>query len=87
MFARREAYSRAGGFTPMALFEDVDLVRRLRRVGRLAFPSVRAFTSPRRWEERGILRTMLCNWWVFWLYSAGANPSRLERIYGSGRTG
>jgi hypothetical protein len=71
----------------MALFEDVDLVRRLRRVGRLAFPSVRAFTSPRRWEERGILRTMLCNWWVFWLYSAGANPSRLERIYGSGRTG
>lgn len=51
-FARREAYCRAGGFAPMALFEDVDLVRRLRRVGRLTFPAVRALTSPRRWEER-----------------------------------
>jgi hypothetical protein len=87
IFARREAYRRAGGFAPMALFEDVDFVGRLRRVGRLAFPSARAFTSARRWEQKGVLRTILSNWWVFGLYAAGANPSRLERIYSSGRTG
>lgn len=87
IFARREAYRRAGGFAPMALFEDVDFVRRLRRVGRLTFPAVKALTSPRRWEKRGVLSTTLCNWWLIGLYSAGANPSWLERTYSGGRTG
>ena len=87
IFARREAYRRAGGFAPMALFEDVDFVRRLRRVGRLTFPALRALTSPRRWEKRGVLSTTLCNWWLIGLYAAGANPRRLERIYSGGRTG
>lgn len=87
IFARREAYRRAGGFAPMAVFEDVDFVRRLRRAGRLAFPAVRALTSPRRWEKRGVLGTTLCNWWLIGLYAAGASPGRLERIYSGGRTG
>ncbi len=86
IFARREAYRRAGGFAPMALFEDVDFVGRLRRVGRLAFPSTRALTSARRWEQKGVLATILSNWWIFGLYAAGANPNRLQRIYSRGRT-
>jgi rSAM/selenodomain-associated transferase 2 len=82
LFARREAYSRIGGFRPLPLMEDVDFVRRLRRAGRLAFPEVGAFTSARQFEQRGLLATSLRNLWLLGLYSAGRPPERLARFYG-----
>jgi len=82
LFARREAYARCGGFPPWPLMEDVELVRRLRRVGPLAFPRLRAFTSPRRWERRGVARTTLTNLRLLSLYGLGRSPERLAREYG-----
>ena len=81
-FARREVYARIGGFRPLALMEDVDLARRLARAGRLAFPPVRAFTSARRFERRGVVTTSLGNLWLLALYSTGQAPARLARLYG-----
>lgn len=82
LFARREAYSRIGGFRRLPLMEDVDFARRLGRAGPLAFPAVRAFTSARRFERRGMLATSLRNLWVLALYFAGRAPSHLARLYG-----
>ena len=82
VFARRAAYERAGGFAPLPLMEDVDLVRRLRRVGALAFPPVRAVTSARRWEERGLVGTTLLNWTLLGMYALGWPPERLAKLYG-----
>ena len=81
LFARREAYSRVGGFRPLPLMEDVDFARRLRRAGPLGFPAARAFTSARRFERRGMLATSLRNLWLLGLYSAGGAPERLARLY------
>lgn len=81
IFARRTAYDAAGGFSPIPLLEDVDFVSRLRRAGSLAFPSVRAFTSPRRYQRRGLVGATLVNWWVLGLYAAGQPPERLAEIY------
>src|SRR6266540_3604732 len=50
LFVRRGVYGMIGGFPPLPLMEDVVFVRRLSRVGVLAFPTVRALTSARRWE-------------------------------------
>jgi rSAM/selenodomain-associated transferase 2 len=82
LFARRQAYSRIGGFRPLPLMEDVDFARRLARAGPLAFPAVRAFTSARRFERRGLLAQSLRNLWLLALYSAGRAPERLARLYG-----
>lgn len=82
LFARREAYFAIGGFRPLPLMEDVDLARRLARAGPLAFPAVRAFTSARRFERRGMLATSLRNLWLLALYFAGRAPSHLARLYG-----
>jgi hypothetical protein len=65
------------------ILEDVDLARRLRRQGRLAFPPVRAVTSARRWEERGFWRTTLVNWTVLALDAVGWPRERLARLYGA----
>ena len=86
LFVRRNAFRPAGGFGRVPILEDVDLVRRLRRQGRLAFPRVRAVTSPRRWEERGFLRTTLLNWAVLALDSMGWPRERLARLYGVRRS-
>lgn len=82
IFARRGTFTLAGGFNPLPIMEDVDFVRRLGRVGRLAFPPIRAITSPRRWGERGLLATMLLNWALVGLYAAGYPRERLGRLYG-----
>jgi rSAM/selenodomain-associated transferase 2 len=81
LFVRRVVYEGIGGFPPIPLMEDVAFVRRLSRAGRLAFPAVRAFTSPRRWEQRGILSATVRNWWLLGQYAAGRPPEELARSY------
>lgn len=84
LFARRDVYARIGGIPHLHLMEDVAFVARLRRAGRLAFPAVRAFTSPRRWERYGIVGTTVRNWSLRARYAAGASPESLARRYGRG---
>lgn len=81
IFARRQAYEDVGGFPHLPLMEDVAFARRLRRAGRLSFPAPRAFTSSRRWERRGLIRTTARNWMIAGLYAAGWPPERLARLY------
>jgi uncharacterized protein len=85
LFARREAYDAIGGFRPQPLMEDVDLVRRLRRLGPLSLLECRALTSPRRWEATGLLRRTLTNWSVMTLYTLGVSPQRLAGLYARDR--
>ena len=78
---RRTAYDAAGGFAPLPLMEDVDLVRRLRAQGALVMSPLRALTSGRRWEKKSLLRGMLRNWSTMALYGLGVSPERLRRRY------
>ena len=84
LFARREIYARVGGIPHLPLMEDVAFVARLRRAGPLAFPAVRAFTSPRRWDRYGLAGTTLRNWFLLARYAAGESPERLARRYDRG---
>jgi hypothetical protein len=56
-------------------------VRRLRKVGGFRFLAPRAFTSPRRWERLGVVRTTALNWTIAALYGAGCPAARLARFY------
>ena len=81
MFMRRTAFESAGGFPEIALMEDLALSARLRRLGRPACLGERVVTSGRRWESRGVVRTVVLMWRLrlaFWL---GADPADLERRY------
>jgi rSAM/selenodomain-associated transferase 2 len=81
LFCLREAYERAGGFRDLPICDDLDLVRRLRRVGPLVIRPELAVTSPRRYYEQGALRQMLRNWRVLAGYYAGVSPEKLRRWY------
>jgi len=82
IFARRSAFEAAGGFPDYPLFEDVDLVRRLRREGRFRVLPARATTSGRRWEERGWLRTVLLHLALRGAFHLGVPAWRLAAWYG-----
>lgn len=81
MFVRREAFARAGGFPPLELMEDIALSRALKRVSRPLCLAGKAVTSGRRWEQRGVLRTMLLMGWLRLQFFLGAAPARLARLY------
>jgi rSAM/selenodomain-associated transferase 2 len=78
IFVRREAFP---GFPPIALMEDIAFSREMKRRGAPACLRERVRTSGRRWENRGVLRTVVLMWRLRLLYYLGARPERLARLY------
>jgi rSAM/selenodomain-associated transferase 2 len=78
IFVRRAAFP---GFPEIALMEDVALSKLLKRRGAPACLRARVVTSGRRWESRGVLRTIFLMWRLRLLYFLGASPERLARRY------
>ncbi len=81
MFVRRDAFEHAGGFAPLELMEDIALSRSLKRISRPLCIADPAVTSGRRWERRGVLRTVLLMWRLRLEFFLGAAPARLARLY------
>src|SRR5262245_52993992 len=84
IFVRRAAFDAAGGFAAIPLMEDVALCKRLQRISRPLCLRDRVITSGRRWEQHGVLRTILLMWRLRLAYFFGADPKRLARQYGYG---
>lgn len=80
-FANRTAFEDVGGYPDWPILEDLEFIRRLKRIGRVAILEPPVTTSARRFEDRGITRTILLNWLIFALYFAGISPERLARLY------
>jgi rSAM/selenodomain-associated transferase 2 len=82
MFMTRKAFTGVGGFPDIALMEDIELSRRLKRISPPLRLRARVTTSSRRWENRGVLRTILLMWRLRLAYFFGASPDDLARRYG-----
>ncbi len=85
IFIKRAVYEAIGGCRPYPLFEDVDLIRRMRRHGRFVHLDARIFTSARRFSGPRYARV-----WVLWItlqvfYWLGVSPYRLARWYRNAR--
>ena len=86
MFVTREAFDSVGGFPEVVLMEDITFARNLKRVSRPLCLSARVTTSGRRWEQHGVLRTMLLMWRLRLAYFLGAKPDVLAKRYGGAPT-
>jgi len=81
LFVRRSAYFRTGGFAPWPIMEDVDLVRRLNRIGGAKLIRKPVKTAARRWEKERPVFATFRNWWLMIRYLLGASPEALMRHY------
>jgi rSAM/selenodomain-associated transferase 2 len=81
IFLRTDTFHQLGGFPELPIMEDFELVRRLRRLGKIAIVAAPATTSARRWEQLGPWRTTLINQQVILGYHLGVSPQTLSRWY------
>jgi rSAM/selenodomain-associated transferase 2 len=80
-FIRREVFIRMGGFSPLPFLEDVDFLKRGRKLGKFVTLSAPVRTSARRFLERGIVRQQLVNVALVTLFELGVSAKRLAAAY------
>lgn len=81
LLIHRDFYGSLGGFRPLPLMEDVDIIRRI-GCGRLRALQTAALTSAERWRRDGWLRRSFRNVSCLTLYFIGVPPGVLARLYG-----
>jgi rSAM/selenodomain-associated transferase 2 len=77
----RRLYEEVGGYRPLPLMEDVDLVRRI-GYRRLKVMKSSALTSAARWRRDGWARRSGRNLLCLALYRSGLSAERVARLYG-----
>lgn len=82
LYVTRAGYEATPGFTVQPLFEEVALVRALKRTGRFVALDLPILVSPRRWERDGYLRRTFANRTLALAFSCGVSPARLVRWFG-----
>lgn len=81
LLVRRSTFEALDGFAAIPLMEDVEICKRLRRIAPPLTLPLKMVSSGRRWEEQGVVRTVVRMWVLrlaFWL---GVAPQRLWRHY------
>lgn len=81
LFMTRKAFEVAGGFPDRPLMEDVAICQRLLRQSSPKCLHDRVRTSGRRWETRGVWRTIFLMWRLRWAYWRGTPAHELARRY------
>ncbi len=82
-FLKRSTFDRMGGFADIPLMEDVELVRRCRRAGKVVTAPEAMTVSARRWQKEGRLATSIRNSALLTLFLAGVPARRLAFFYPS----
>jgi rSAM/selenodomain-associated transferase 2 len=86
IFVTRKAFAAVGGFPDLPLMEDIAISRRLKRLCRPLCIATPAVTSGRRWEQSGVIRTILLMWRLRLSYYLGVEPALLAELYDAPRS-
>ncbi len=82
IFMRKEHFDRLGGFADIALMEDIEISRRLKELGKIAFVRPPIKTSARRWLKEGAVYTTFRDWLLALSYSfLKVSPAILKQYY------
>lgn len=81
IFLTKKVFQEIGGFPELLIMEDFELMRRLKRIGRIVIIPTPVLTSARRWLKKGVFKTTLLNQVVIIAYLLGFSPERIYRWY------
>jgi rSAM/selenodomain-associated transferase 2 len=81
IFVRRKVVDAQEGIAETPIFEDLDLVRTIRRAGRIVVLPAHARTSARRYDRNGPVRTVVRNGLALAAYSAGIDRTLVAHWY------
>lgn len=80
-FIRATSFHAIGGYPEQPLMEDLEIIKRLRTIGKVVLLPHYVTTSARRHEKVGLLRSVLFMWYLRLLYKCGVSPAQLQRMY------
>ena len=80
LFVRADVLKQIGGYPALPIMEDYELVRRLKRIGRIVVANEQAITSARRWRKLGSLQAAITNIGCLTAYKLGVSAETIARI-------
>ncbi len=81
LFVQRELFESVGGYQNIPLMEDIALCKTLKRQYLPYCSRLKVTTSARRWQEQGVVKTVLSMWWFRFAYFIGVPTESLKRRY------
>ena len=81
IFVTADMFFSVGGFPLQPIMEDFELMRRLKKKGKIEILPLAATTSARRWEKLGVLKTTFINQAIIIRYLFGVSPEKLAGWY------
>ncbi len=81
IFISRPLFLKIGGFPEIALMEDIEISKRLKAIIKPICLEQKVITSSRRWEEKGVITTVLLMWKLRLYYFFGVSPGKLQQLY------
>jgi rSAM/selenodomain-associated transferase 2 len=81
IFLRRSTFEKIGGYPPLPIMEDFELMRQLQKMGHIDIVPVSAIASARRWQKLGVIKTTLINQLVIVAYFLGIPPHQIATWY------
>ena len=81
MFFEKDLFHRIGGFPEIALMEDVEISKQLKKISKPVRLKSKVVTSSRRWETNGVVATVLLMWKLRLYYFFGVSPEKLSQMY------
>ncbi len=61
--------------------EDIEISKRLKAITKPICLEQKVITSSRRWEEKGVITTVLLMWKLRLYYFFGVSPNKLKQLY------
>ena len=80
-FIRTTSFRAIGGYPDQPLMEDLEIITRLRKIGKVVLLPHYVTTSARRHAKIGLWRTVLFMWYLRTLYKFGVSPAQLRQMY------
>ena len=81
IFISQSLFLKVGGFPEIALMEDIEISKRLKAITKPICLEQKVITSSRRWEEKGVITTVLLMWKLRLYYFFGVSPNKLKQLY------
>ncbi len=85
IFVSRVLFDKVECYPDIALMEDISLCTRLKQITPPYCIAAKVFSSGRRWEKFGVLKTILLMWSIRLRYFLGERPDVLARLYSTGQ--
>ncbi|WP_281269745.1 TIGR04283 family arsenosugar biosynthesis glycosyltransferase [Marinospirillum perlucidum] len=81
IFMHQALFHALGGYPEQPLMEDIEISKRLKKMQRPWCLREKVLTSGRRWEQKGLWRTIFLMWRLRWRYWRGTPARELVKAY------